>query len=418
MEHQPQQEMTQRVGASAVEGSSASPVSTPASPPSGVGTGNVRGRAQRTPRPGGRGGDADRVPSGLRTAAAWSWRLLVVLSLVAVVLVIVARLQMLFVALFVALLLTALLEPAARRLRGIGVPNGLATAGVLLGAVAAVVGVLYLVGRAVLAQMDAFSAAVTEGIATLQDWVDATFGLSIADLWSRVSGLLGTGGGGGGITSSVFGAASTAVEVLGGAGIALFATIFFVHDGRGIWRWVARLFPRDVRRHVDAAGDLSWQALSAYARGTVLIAAIDAIGIGLGVAVIGVPLALPIGVLVFFGSFVPIVGALVSGFVAVVIALATVGLTGALLTLAVVIAVQQIEGNVLQPLIQSRMVALHPLVVVLAVAAGSVLAGLVGAVIAVPIVAVVNVIVRYATGVVTGQADDDAPPAGVAADGA
>ncbi|MCU0302341.1 MAG: AI-2E family transporter [Candidatus Nanopelagicales bacterium] len=400
---QPQQG-TQPEARSSTEGGPGairSPIAPPHAPPT------TRGRPPAA--------EGDRVPDALRTAAAWSWRILVVLALGAVVLLVTARLQVLFVALFVALLLTALLEPPARRLRRAGVPNALATAAVLLGAVAAVVGVLYLVGRAVLAQMDAFSAAVTEGIATLQAWVDSTFGLSIPDLWSRVSGLLGVGGQGGGITSSVFGAASTAVEVVGGAGLALFATIFFVHDGAGIWRWVARLFPGGVRRHVDTAGDLSWQTLSAYARGTVLIAAIDAIGIGIGVAVIGVPLALPIGVLVFFGSFVPIVGALVSGFVAVVIALATVGLTGALLTLAVVIAVQQIEGNVLQPLIQSRMVALHPLAVVLAVAAGSVLAGLVGAVIAVPIVAVVNVMVRYARRVARGEADEETAAAGVGA---
>ncbi|HEX6887134.1 MAG TPA: AI-2E family transporter [Candidatus Nanopelagicales bacterium] len=359
---------------------------------------------------------ADRVPEGLRTVAGWSWRLLVILALAAVVILVVARLQVLFVAVFVALLLTALLEPPARRLRGWGLPHVLATVAVLLGAVAAIAGVLYLVGRAVLGQVDEFSTAITEGITTLQSWIESTFGASFTDLWPRVSGLLSGGGegAGGGITSSVFGAASTAFEVLGGAGIALFATIFFVHDGARIWRWISRLFPGSVRQHVDAAGELSWHSLSSYACGTVLIAAIDGIGIGVGVALIGVPLALPIGVLVFFGSFIPIVGALITGFVAVVIALATVGVTGALLTLAVVIAVQQLEGHVLQPLIQGRMVALHPLAVVLAVAGGSVLAGLVGAVIAVPIVAVANVVVRYAARVARGETDDAASAEAVA----
>jgi predicted PurR-regulated permease PerM len=167
------------------------------------------------------------------------------------------------------------------------------------------------------------------------------------------------------------------------------------------------LFPTGVRGHVDTAGRLSWHTLAAYARGTVVIAAIDAVGIGVGVALVGVPLAGPIAVLVFFGAFIPIVGALLSGFVAVLIALATQGLTSAILVAAIVIGVQQLEGQVLQPLIQGRMVALHPLAIVLAVAAGSTVAGLVGAVIAVPILAVVNVVVRYAAQVVRGPAEPE-----------
>jgi predicted PurR-regulated permease PerM len=348
----------------------------------------------------------DRVPEGLRTAAAWSWRLLVILALAAVVVFVIVRLEVLFVALFVALLITALLMPAANRLRRWGVPGALATAGVMLGALAAVAGVLYFVTRAVLDQRDEFAAAVTEGIEQVRTWVSATFGTSLEELGAQIGGWfssLGGGEGGGGLTSSVFGVASTALEVISGAGIALFATIFFVHDGPGIWSWVTSLFTERSRGHVDAAGRLSWQSLAAYARGTVLIAAIDAFGIGVGVALVGVPLAGPIAVLVFFGSFIPIIGATISGLIAVLIALATVGLTGALLVLAIVIGVQQLEGHVLQPLIQGRMVSLHPLAVVLAVAGGSIVAGLVGAIIAVPIVSVVNVLVRYAAGVSRGE---------------
>ena len=155
-------------------------------------------------------------------------------------------------------------------------------------------------------------------------------------------------------------------------------------------------------------GGCPGRTLAAYARGTVLIAAIDAFGIGLGVALVGVPLAGPITVLVFFGSFIPIVGALVSGFVAVIIALATVGVTAAVAVLIIVIAVQQFEGHVLQPLIQGRMVALHPLAVVLAVAGGSILGGLIGAVVAVPIVSVANVLVRYAGSFIRSPEGDPA----------
>lgn len=355
---------------------------------------------------------SEAVPRGLRTVAGWSWRLLVILALAATVLVVVARLEVLFVALFVALLVASLLEPGARRLRRLGLPPALATAAVLLAAVVVLVALLYLAGRSLVNQADEFVAAVTDGFEKVRVWLQETLGLSleqfegtVGGLASGLGGVLGGGEGGGSLISSAFGAASTALEVVAGAGIALFSTIFFVHDGPGIWSWVTSLFPTGTAAHVDRAGHLSWASLSAYARGTVLIAAIDAIGIGLGVAVIGVPLAGPIAVIVFFGSFVPIVGALVSGLVAVLIALATAGPTAALLTAIVVILVQQIEGHVLQPLIQGKLVALHPLAVVLAVAGGSTVAGLVGAVIAVPIVAVANVLVRYAAGVNRGQVE-------------
>ncbi|MGB7980980.1 MAG: AI-2E family transporter [Candidatus Nanopelagicales bacterium] len=337
------------------------------------------------------------VPAGLRIAAAWSWRILVVLLLVSVAAFVTVSLQVLFVALFVALLITALIHPATERLRGWGVPHILATVLVLVGFVAGVIAVLYFAGRSLAGQAETIGTAVTEGFDEVTAWAQRTFGISL----DQVSGSLGSlsdglGGAGEGIASSAFGFASTALEVLGGAGIALFATIFFVHDGAGIWAWLTRLFPRSVRERVDDAGQLSWSTLSSYARGTVLIAAIDAVGIGVGVALIGVPLAGAIGVLVFFGAFIPIVGALVSGAVAVLVALATVGWTAALAVAAIVLIVQQVEGQILQPLIQGKMVSLHPLAVVLAVAAGSILAGLVGAVIAVPVVAVANVLVRYA----------------------
>jgi predicted PurR-regulated permease PerM len=351
-------------------------------------------------------------PAGLRRVAGWSWRLLVILGAAAAVLVLVARLEVLFVALFVAMLLTSLLAPAAGWLRGRGVPPLLASAAVLLGALIGLGTVVFLVVFAVIDQTDELSAAVTDGLGQVQRWVEQTFGLSLDQIESSVGDLIGgLGEGGGSLVGSAFGAASTAFEVLAGLGIAIFATIFFVHDGDRIWGWARSLFPVASRQRVDEAGRLSWQSLSSYARATVLIAAIDGLGIGLGAALLGVPLALPIGVLVFFGSFIPIVGALITGLVAVLIALATLGVTSALLMAVVVIGVQQLEGHVLQPLIQGRLVAIHPLAVVLAVAAGSTIAGIVGAVIAVPIVAVCNVLVRYIASVSRGE---DAPTVAVA----
>ena len=353
------------------------------------------------------------VPAGLRTVAAWSWRILVILLLAAALIAVIARLEVLFVALFVALLVTSLLQPGAAWLRRRGVPGVLATAGVLVAALGVLLGVLFLAVRSVVDQFDELTAAVLDGFEKVRLWVEGTFGLSLDQLQARASDLLsglgGGGGDGGGIASSAFGAASTALEVVSGAGIALFATIFFVHDGPRIWGWVASLFPPGARTHVNEAGQLSWSTLSGYARGTVLIAAIDATGIGVGAWLIGVPLAGTIAVLVFFFSFIPIVGALLSGLVAVLIALATQGLTAALLVLVIVILVQQLEGHILQPLIQGKLVAIHPLAVVLAVAGGSIVAGLVGAVIAVPIVAVANVLVRYTAQVSRRQPSHPVP---------
>jgi putative heme transporter len=358
------------------------------------------------------------VPRGLSIVAAWSWRILVVLALAAAVIAVIVRLEVLFIALFVALLATALLQPGMDFLRRVGLPRALAAAVTLLAALAVVALVFFLAGRALAGQAGDLASAVADGYTQLKLWIEDAFGISAAQLgeyttriWDSLRKNAGS------IGSGVFGAASTAGEFLAGAGVALFATIFFLYDGQGIWRWVASLFPGSARAHVDQAGALSWQALSGYARGTVLIAAIDAIGIGLGVWLLGVPLAGPIAVLVFFGSFIPIVGATLSGLVAVLVALATEGVTTALLTAGVVLLVQQVEGHVLQPLIQGRFVAIHPLAVVLAVAAGSVTAGLVGAVIAVPIVATANVLVRYMASVARGDDEPAGSSLGVAPEG-
>ena len=198
-----------------------------------------------------------------------------------------------------------------------------------------------------------------------------------------------------GFSRGALSGATIALEVLSGAAIAFFTTVFFLLDGERIWGWCVSLFPRRGQPDIRAAGLRSWAVLTAYVRGTILIAFTDGVFVGLSVAVIGVPLAVPLGVLVFFGAFVPIVGALVSGFVAVVVALAAKGVFAALAVLVAIIVVQQIEGHLLQPLVMGRLVSLHPLGVVLAVTAGSVLAGLVGAVVAVPVAAVLTTVLGY-----------------------
>src|SRR5699024_9342779 len=177
-----------------------------------------------------------------------------------------------------------------------------------------------------------------------------------------------------------------------GALVALFTLVCLLYDGDGIWRWTTRLFPRTARVAVDRSARNGWSTLINYARTQIFVASIDGIGIGVGAALLGVPLAIPIGVTVFLASFVPFLGAIVSGALAVLIALAYNGPFIAIAMLAVVLLVQQIESHVLQPLVMGAAVKVHPLAVVLVVLAGSLAGGIAGALFAVPFAAFVNVV--------------------------
>jgi predicted PurR-regulated permease PerM len=353
-------------------------------------------------------GADEHVPLGLRVAAAWSWRVLVVVAAVAVVVLAVARLQLLTLAIFVALLLTALLSPLHRRLVSWGWPRWLATTATVVGLVLVVLGLGALIGGSIANEWGTLSVAFQDGLDDIRSWLadgplhasDSQIDQWLESLQQSVKDNQGF------LVSGALSTAVTAAEVGSGALLAVFSTIFFLHDGRGIATWVVRLFPSRVQPDAVDAGDAAWTALTGYVRGTVIIAAVDAVSIGIVLTILRVPLALPLAVLVFFGAFVPIVGAFVTGFIAVVVALATQGVWTALIVLAAILAVQQVEGHVLQPVVMGRMVRLHPLAVVFAVTAGSVLAGIVGAVVAVPLVAVVNVVIRR----LRDRGNDAAPP--------
>ena len=196
------------------------------------------------------------------------------------------------------------------------------------------------------------------------------------------------------LTSGALSTAATVTEIVTGAFLVLFTVIFFLLGGRNIWQFVTKIFPENVQGRVRDAGRAGFHSLIGYVRATFLVALVDAVGIGTGLAIMGVPLALPLASLVFLGAFIPLVGAVVAGFLAVVVALLAKGWIYALITLALIIAVQQLEGHVLQPLVMGRAVSIHPLAVVLAIAAGAVLAGIVGALLAVPTVAFLNSAIR------------------------
>jgi predicted PurR-regulated permease PerM len=190
------------------------------------------------------------------------------------------------------------------------------------------------------------------------------------------------------LVTGALAATSTAGHVVTGLFLTLFTTYFFLAQGTSIWAWLVRLLPRPARRPLDEAARRGWVTLTAFVRATILVALTDAVGIGLGAALLGVPLAFPLGVLVFLAAFVPVVGALVSGSVAVLIALVAVGPVKALIMLGVVVVVQQLESHVLQPFLLGRAVSVHPLAVILGIAAGALTAGILGALFAVPLVAV------------------------------
>ena len=338
----------------------------------------------------------DGVPRGVRIAAAWAWRLLILAAAAYALVWAVARLSTVLIPVAVALLLAALLHRPVRALRTRGAPKSLAAAVVLVGGLAIVGGTLGVVVNAMVAGFADLSNNVTQGVDKIRDWlVEGPLGLSqrqidgyIDSATKAVTDNRST------ITSGALSTATTVGHVLAGFFIVLFVTFFFLRDGAQIWAFLTRLLPRGARLPVWRAGNDAWETLHAYVKATVFVAFVDAVGIGVGAAVLGVPLALPLAALVFLSSFIPVVGATLSGAVAVLVALVAKGPFTALILLAVVIAVQQLEGHVLQPLVMGRAVALHPLAVILVLTAGIVLAGIVGGLIAVPVLAVLNTAVR------------------------
>jgi predicted PurR-regulated permease PerM len=339
--------------------------------------------------------DAD-VPHGLRIGAAWAWRLLVIGVLGYFVVRGVAMLNHVAVPLVVALLLSALLTPAVGALRRANLPKSLATALVLVTGLAAVVGTLTLVVNQFVAGLPDLTSNARKGIGQIQSWLktgplhisdqELNSALDAADTWVRNNRES--------LTTGALSTATSFFDFLTGLFLVLFATFFFLRDGRRIWAFIVSIMPRAAREPVSAAGEASWATLVAYVRATVLVAFIDAVGIGIACAVLKVPFAFSLAALVFLASFIPIVGATLSGAVAVLVALVGRGPVVALILLVAVIAVQQLEGHVLQPLIMGRAVAIHPLAVIVAIAAGVVLAGIIGALVAVPLVAVLNTGIR------------------------
>jgi len=328
----------------------------------------------------------------VRKAAAWSWRLLIIAVAAWVLLQFLMRLGVVIVPAALALMLTALLVPAVDFLNRRGAPRGGAVALVLICGLALVGSILAFVITQFADGLPDLADQVTRSIDSARHWLISGplhlrpdqinhFGdTAIQTIRDHQQEL----------TSGALSTAGTVTEIVTGALLALFTLIFLLLGGRNIWRFLTQMAPATARQRVSDAGAAGFHSLTGYVRATSVVALVDAVGIGTGLAIMGIPLALPLASLVFLGAFIPLVGAVLSGFVAVVVALLAKGFVYALITLGLIIAVMQLEAHVLQPLVMGRAVSIHPLAVVLGIAAGGVLAGVVGALLAVPTIAFIN----------------------------
>jgi predicted PurR-regulated permease PerM len=340
--------------------------------------------------------DDDAVDPFVRKAAAWAWRLLLILAAIVALLWLVGRLKVIVVPVAMAVILTALLLPAVDWLDRRGAPRGGAVALVLLSALAVFGGIMTFVVSQFVSGLPDLTEQVTRSIDNATRWliegpphlsreqIDKAGDAAVTALRDNQEKL----------TTGALSTAATLTEIVTGALLTLFTLIFLLYGGRTIYDFLTRIVPAHTRERVRAAGRAGFGSLIGYVRATFLVALVDAIGIGAGLAIMGVPLALPLASLVFLGAFVPLIGAVLTGFLAVVVALLAKGVFYALLTLGLIIAVQQLEAHVLQPLLMGRAVSIHPLAIVLAIATGAVLAGIIGALLSVPVLAFLNSAIR------------------------
>ncbi|HWJ12036.1 MAG TPA: AI-2E family transporter [Nocardioides sp.] len=339
------------------------------------------------------------VPYGLDLAAGWAWRLLLIAGAGYLLLWLVGFFAVVTIPLAVALLISALAAPFVGLLTRLGVPRGLSALLVVITGFVLVGALLTFAGNQVADGARDLADGAVDGLQEIRDWLqDGPLNASdsqINDWIKTVQDAITERSRDGEVVSQVTEVGSALTHVLAGFFISLFATYFFLADGGRIWAWVVRLAPRVARARVDSSGRVAWVSLVQFVRATVVVALVDAAGIAIGAAILDVPFVLAIGVLVFLGAFVPMVGASVAGVVAILVALVDQGPLTALLMLAVVVGVQQLEGHILQPFLLGRWVSLHPLGVIVAIACGVLVAGIAGALVAVPLAAAANAVVLH-----------------------
>jgi len=356
------------------------------------------------------------VPFGVELAAQWAWRFLVIAAAGYVLARALGFLELVVIPIVVAMLIAALVVPVVGALQRIGLPRGLASVMVVVGGILLVASLLTFAGQQVANGAHDLADQTVKGLGEIKDWLKTgplnASDSQINDYIDRVQKSITEQSQGGDVVGRV-GEVGTAVShVFASLFITLFATYFFLADGDRIWAWLVRLAPRAARDQVDGSGRVAWISLTQFVRATVIVAAVDAIGVMIVAAILGVPFVLAIGVLVFLGAFVPLVGATVAGSVAVLVALVDQGLITALLMLAGVIVVQQLEAHGLQPFLLGRWVSVHPLGVIVAIATGILVAGVAGALVAVPLAAAANAVVQHITSGVSAASVADQSPVG------
>jgi len=344
---------------------------------------------------------AETLPAGMKIAGAWSWRILAIVGVLVVFGLLIIQLRDIVIPLMIAVLVAALLVPIVQFLVRHHWPKALAVAVALLGAIVVISGLIYLIVWQIRQGYSDIQDRSIIAYEEFQDWLNVTFGINssefngyLEDAWTAIQADSST------LWSGALTVGTTAGHFLVGVLLVLFATLFILIDGKGIWNWVVRLFPRKARAAVDGSGHAGWITLTTFVKVQIFVAFVDAVGIGLGAFILGLPfggfpLVIPITIAVFLGSFIPVVGAVVTGSIAIFVALVYLGPWQALIMLGIVLLVQQVEGHILQPLVMGAAVKVHPLAVVFAVAAGSGVAGIIGALFAVPLVATLNVMVTY-----------------------
>jgi putative heme transporter len=346
------------------------------------------------------------VPTGLRVSAALAWRFIVIVAALYALIWVAGYFSQMLIPVAIALLLAALMAPGVERLVKWGVPRGVSALLVMIAGIAVLGGLLTFVITQFIDGLPQLQAQVSDSLTQIQDWLnDGPLHIRQDELKSFFNNIIDTiRDNQSAITEGALTTAATIGEILTGLLLTIFVLIFFLYDGAGIWKFLMRGVPARVRERTDVAGRRGFGALVSYVRATAAVALVDAVGIGIGIAIVGVPLVIPLAALVFLSAFVPIIGAVVAGTVAVLIALVANGFISALIVLAIVIGVMQLESHVLQPWLLGRAVRLHPLAVVLAIAVGLVAAGIAGALLSVPLLAVLNAGIKSLT------SDDDVEP--------
>ncbi|CAM5294310.1 AI-2E family transporter [Streptomyces pilosus] len=355
--------------------------------------------------------NAGKTRAALRTSARISGELLLVLVAAAVVLWVVGRMWSVVWPLVVGLLLTTLTWPPARYLRRRGMPPALAASLVTVLFLLVAAGTVALIAVPVASESGKLGEGVVEGVQRLREWAagpplnidDAQISDAFDSATARLQDSAGS------IATTAVTGVSTVVSGVVTAVLALFLMFFFLKDGPRFLPWLRRQLPGRLATDIPVVAERCWLTLGSFVRSQALVGLFDAVLIGLGLWILDVPLVLPLAVLTFVSAFVPIIGALFAGLVAVLIALVSNGLMDALLVLAIIVVVQQLEGNVFQPLIQSRGLGLHAAVVLLAVTLGGSLAGIVGSLLAVPVAALIAVVWNYLREQLTDPPREPAP---------